>query len=91
MGSSDGWLCRLLECFIQLELVAVHLCFCSCRLLEGIELYKEDWEKIASYVGKSQSACLTHFVRLPIEDPYVDDLLNWTGTDLPLVTLHFSP
>jgi hypothetical protein len=56
-------------------------CFCYSRLLEGIELYKEDWEKIASYVGKSQSACLTHFVRLPIEDPYVDDLLNWTGTD----------
>jgi SWI/SNF related-matrix-associated actin-dependent regulator of chromatin subfamily C len=50
------------------------------RLLEGIELYKEDWEKIASHVGKSQSACLTHFVRLPIEDPYIDDLIDWTET-----------
>jgi len=58
--------------------VLLFLLLFACRLLEGVELYKEDWVKIASHVGKSQSACLTHFVRLPIEDPFIEDLTNWT-------------
>lgn len=45
-----------------------------------MELYKEDWERVASHVGKSQSACMARFVRLPIEDPYIDDVLEWTET-----------
>lgn len=79
-----------MQCVLQTAMCDCKNVSCSCplptcllwlwirRLLEGIELYKENWEKIASHVGKSQSACLTHFVRLPIEDPYIDDLVNWT-------------
>jgi SWI/SNF related-matrix-associated actin-dependent regulator of chromatin subfamily C len=49
-------------------------------LLEAVELYKEDWERVASHVGKSQSACLARFVRIPIEELYLDDVLDWTET-----------
>jgi SWI/SNF related-matrix-associated actin-dependent regulator of chromatin subfamily C len=45
-----------------------------------VELYKEDWERVASHVGKSQAACMARFARLPIEDPFIDDLLEWTET-----------
>jgi SWI/SNF related-matrix-associated actin-dependent regulator of chromatin subfamily C len=42
-------------------------------LLEGIEIYDEDWDQIASHVGtKSREACVLKFLQLPIEEPYVD-------------------
>jgi SWI/SNF related-matrix-associated actin-dependent regulator of chromatin subfamily C len=48
------------------------------RLLEGLELYKEDWAAVAAHVGtRSQAACLAHFVRLPIEDQFVEDIADW--------------
>lgn len=51
---------------------------CCCRLLEGIELYKEDWAAVAAHVGtRSQAACLMHFVRLPIEDAFIEDMAGW--------------
>jgi SWI/SNF related-matrix-associated actin-dependent regulator of chromatin subfamily C len=50
----------------------------ACRLLEGLELYKEDWAAVAAHVGsRSQAACLAHFVRLPIEDQFVEDIADW--------------
>ncbi|KAI9205928.1 SWIRM domain-containing protein [Polychytrium aggregatum] len=40
-------------------------------LLEGLELYDEDWNKIAEHVGtKTRSQCVLKFIGLPIEDPY---------------------
>ncbi|KAJ2821862.1 SWI/SNF and RSC complex subunit Ssr2, partial [Coemansia furcata] len=40
-------------------------------LLEGIEMYDDDWNRIAEHVGtKSREECVLHFLKLPIEDPY---------------------
>ncbi|PHZ16709.1 SWIRM-domain-containing protein [Rhizopus microsporus ATCC 52813] len=40
-------------------------------LLEAIELYDDDWNTIADYVGtKTREQCIYHFLQLPIEDPY---------------------
>lgn len=43
-------------------------------LLEGIELYKDDWNKVCEHVGsRTQDECILQFLRLPIEDPYLED------------------
>lgn len=43
-------------------------------LLEGIELFKDDWNKVCEHVGsRTQDECILQFLRLPIEDPYLDD------------------
>jgi SWI/SNF related-matrix-associated actin-dependent regulator of chromatin subfamily C len=42
-------------------------------LLEGIEIYDEDWDQIGSHVGtRSREQCVLKFLQLPIEEPYVD-------------------
>lgn len=42
-------------------------------LLEGMEMYDEDWDQIASHVGtRSREQCVLKFLQLPIEEPYVD-------------------
>jgi SWI/SNF related-matrix-associated actin-dependent regulator of chromatin subfamily C len=41
-------------------------------LLEGIELFEEDWSRVAEHVGtRSRDECLLKFLELPIEDPYL--------------------
>ncbi|PRT55365.1 Chromatin structure-remodeling complex protein RSC8 [Wickerhamiella sorbophila] len=41
-------------------------------LLEGIEMYDYDWDAVAYHVGtRSSAACVTKFLQLPIEDPYL--------------------
>ncbi|KAI9103259.1 chromatin remodelling factor-like protein [Phlyctochytrium arcticum] len=41
-------------------------------LLEGIELFDEDWNKVSEHVGtRTRDQCVLHFLQLPIEDPYV--------------------
>lgn len=41
-------------------------------LLEGIEKYKDDWNKVCEHVGsRTQDECILHFLRLPIEDPFL--------------------
>eukprot|EP01134_Creolimax_fragrantissima_P006990 CFRG6990T1 len=43
------------------------------RLLEGIEMYKDDWSQISEHVGTHDPAeCVLHFLRLPIQDPYLE-------------------
>lgn len=43
-------------------------------LLEAIELYKDDWNKVSEHVGsRTQDECILHFLRLPIEDPFLDE------------------
>ncbi|KAJ2719295.1 SWI/SNF and RSC complex subunit Ssr2 [Coemansia sp. Benny D115] len=40
-------------------------------LLEAIEMYDDDWNRIAEHVGtRSREECVLHFLKLPIEDPY---------------------
>ena len=42
-------------------------------LLEGLEMHKEDWNRVAEHVGsRTQEECILHFLRLPIEDPYLE-------------------
>ena len=44
-------------------------------LLEGLELHRDRWADIAEHVGtKSQVQCILHFLQLPIEDEYLDEL-----------------
>ncbi|KAI8071183.1 SWIRM domain-containing protein [Gilbertella persicaria] len=40
-------------------------------LLEAIELYDDDWNTIADYVGtKTREQCIFHFLQMPIDEPY---------------------
>ena len=42
-------------------------------LLEGLEMFKDDWNKVAEHIGsRTQDECILHFLRLPIEDPYLE-------------------
>ena len=41
-------------------------------LLEGIEMYGEDWNLIAGHVGsRAKDQCIMKFIQLPIEDTYL--------------------
>lgn len=41
-------------------------------LLEAIEQYKDDWSKVSEHVrSRTQDECILHFLRLPIEDPFL--------------------
>ncbi|XP_068603020.1 SWI/SNF complex subunit SMARCC1b [Brachionichthys hirsutus] len=43
-------------------------------LLEALEVYRDDWNKVPEHVGsRTQEECILHFLRLPIEDPYLED------------------
>lgn len=42
-------------------------------LLEGIEMFSNDWEKVANHVlTKSRDECILHYLKLPVVDPEID-------------------
>jgi len=44
-------------------------------LLEGIEKFNDNWNKIAEHVGsKSKAQCIHHFIRLPVEDGWLENI-----------------
>ena len=44
-------------------------------MLEGLETHGENWSDVAAHVGsKTVEECVRRFVRLPIEDAFIDDL-----------------
>lgn len=44
-------------------------------LLEAIELYNENWNEITEHVGsKSKAQCITHFLRLSVEDGILENV-----------------
>lgn len=46
-------------------------------LLEGIEMYLENWIAIAGHVAtKSKEECIKKFIQLPIEDRYISEQWN---------------
>lgn len=47
-------------------------------LLEGIEMYEDQWEKIVHHVGgqKTIEECVEKFLSLPIEDQYINDIVG---------------
>ncbi|CAL8469788.1 g9330 [Coccomyxa elongata] len=45
-------------------------------LLEGLELYGDNWAETAEHVGtKSQVQCIMHFLQMPIEDEFLSQLV----------------
>merc|ERR1711934_115002 len=57
-------------------------------LLEALEMYKDDWNKVCEHVGsRTQDECILHFLRLPIEDPYLEDHESAGGALGPLAYL----
>ncbi|KAF7763531.1 hypothetical protein Agabi119p4_8068 [Agaricus bisporus var. burnettii] len=41
-------------------------------LLEGVEMYDDDWSKVEEHVGtRTAQQCIRRFLELPIEDPYL--------------------
>jgi len=54
-------------------------------LLEALELFKDDWNKVCEHVGsRTQDECILHFLRLPIEDPYLEEPESGGGALGPL-------
>merc|ERR1711935_100257 len=54
-------------------------------LLEGLEMYKDDWNKVSEHVeSRTQDECILHFLRLPIEDPYLEEPESGGGALGPL-------
>ncbi|XP_016893535.1 SWI/SNF complex subunit SMARCC1 isoform X2 [Cynoglossus semilaevis] len=49
-------------------------------LLEALEMFKDDWNKVSEHVGsRTQDECILHFLRLPIEDPYLESTESTLG------------
>lgn len=46
-------------------------------LLEGIEMYEDNWDSIVEHVGGSKSLeeCVEKFLSLPIEDKYINEIV----------------
>jgi hypothetical protein len=50
------------------------------RLVEGLQMYGDGWPAVAEHVGThSVIECITHFLALPIEDDFVDELERTTA------------
>ena len=50
------------------------------NVLQGLELHKDDWNKISEHVGtRTQDECIMHFLKLPIEDPYLENDSSFLG------------
>ena len=44
------------------------------QLLEGLELYNEDWNQVADHVStRTREQCVIRFLQLPIEDNYLEE------------------
>ncbi|GMS83411.1 hypothetical protein PENTCL1PPCAC_5586, partial [Pristionchus entomophagus] len=43
-------------------------------LLEGIEMFRDDWNKVSDHVGtRTQDECIMRFLQLPTMDPYLEE------------------
>ncbi|KAJ0247271.1 SWI/SNF complex subunit SWI3D [Hirschfeldia incana] len=46
-------------------------------LLEGLEIFTENWNEIAEHVAtKTKAQCMLHFLQMPIEDAFLDQIDN---------------
>ncbi|KAE9413278.1 hypothetical protein Angca_007837 [Angiostrongylus cantonensis] len=61
-------------------------------LLEGLEMFKDDWNKVSDHVGsRTQDECILRFLQLPIQDPYLGpDDVNCCSENI-LGPLAFQP
>lgn len=71
-------------------------------LLEGLEMYDDEWDLIAQHVGsRTREECLLKFLQLPIEEPYTEtdisialsksgineSILPFSATENPVMSL----
>lgn len=50
-------------------------------LLEGMEMFDNDWNAVAKHTGLPKEDCISHYLQLPLEDPYVDLNIMQSGID----------
>ncbi|KAI9476300.1 MAG: hypothetical protein EXX96DRAFT_576596 [Benjaminiella poitrasii] len=49
-------------------------------LLEGLEMFPEDWNKVAKHVStRTQDDCILHYLHLPVSDPRIDPEVKKLG------------
>ncbi|KAF7722166.1 hypothetical protein EC973_003644 [Apophysomyces ossiformis] len=49
-------------------------------LSQGLEMYKDDWNKIVDHIGsRTHEECILHFLSLPTRDPSVDKEISKLG------------
>jgi len=54
-------------------------------LLEGLEMYNDDWNEISDYVGtRSREECVLKFLQLEIEDQYLEPLAEKGSVSDPI-------
>lgn len=52
-------------------------------------MYKDDWNQVADHVGtRTQDECILHFIQLPIQDPFLEEV---DGSSNVLGPLAFQP
>uniref|UniRef100_A0A8D3E3F8 SWI/SNF related, matrix associated, actin dependent regulator of chromatin subfamily c member 2 n=1 Tax=Scophthalmus maximus TaxID=52904 RepID=A0A8D3E3F8_SCOMX len=50
------------------------------KIPKALEMFKDDWNKVSEHVGsRTQDECILHFLRLPIEDPYLESTESSLG------------
>ena len=66
------WLSNYLE---YVSMLACYLLLMSPYIAsQGLDMYKDDWNKVAQHVStRTQYECIVHFLRLPIQDPYLEE------------------
>ncbi|KAI5191848.1 SWI/SNF related-matrix-associated actin-dependent regulator of chromatin subfamily C [Nematocida minor] len=54
-------------------------------LVEGIEMYKDDWKAVASYVKtKTLEQCVLHFLKMGIQDPFLEmEAISFSENKMP--------
>ncbi|EGT49233.1 hypothetical protein CAEBREN_26021 [Caenorhabditis brenneri] len=68
----------------------------TCLLLEALEMFKDDWNKVCDHVGtRTQHECVLKFMQLPIQDPYLSEngssINDGAGVKEVLGPLAFQP
>lgn len=62
------------------------------QLLEGVEMYRDDWNKVSEHVGtRTQDECILKFLQLPIEDPYLETSMTTTNQNGQATPAHLGP
>lgn len=52
-------------------------------LLEGVELYDDDWNSVADHVGtRTREQCIMQFLQIPIEEPYLSNTAAADNSDI---------
>ncbi|KAI5167643.1 SWI/SNF related-matrix-associated actin-dependent regulator of chromatin subfamily C [Nematocida sp. AWRm79] len=54
-------------------------------LVEGIEMYKDDWKAVSEYVKtKTLEQCVLHFLKLGIQDPFLEmEAISFSESKMP--------